>query len=296
MNSQQLISALKRELKARDLTYATLAQRIGMSEASVKRMLSNGRIGLEQLDAMLIATGIDWVDLVQVGAASEPLLERLPFNQETALVADPKLFAVAVCAMNNIPAQAILDEFDMLEAELVQRLGKLDRMGFLSLLPNNRYSLKLSRTFNWIPNGPIQVFFQKQSNDYLSREFTGVGELFQVVNVLLSPASAQKIAQRLRDVAQEINALHQADARLPYSEKGAQTLLLALRPWVENRYSEIPVAGVSAEVAKVWSAGSRTVPFVSVNTVKTHMAHIYRKLDAPNRSAAVSRATELGLL
>lgn len=36
--------------------------------------------------------------------------------------------------------------------------------------------------------------------------------------------------------------------------------------------------------------------FVSVNTVKTHMAHIYRKLDAPNRSAAVSRASELGLL
>ena len=33
--------------------------------------------------------------------------------------------------------------------------------------------------------------------------------------------------------------------------------------------------------------------FVSVNTIKTHMAHIYRKLDAPNRSAAVSRATEL---
>lgn len=36
--------------------------------------------------------------------------------------------------------------------------------------------------------------------------------------------------------------------------------------------------------------------FVSVNTIKTHMAHIYRKLDAPNRSAAVTRATDLGLL
>jgi LuxR family maltose regulon positive regulatory protein len=36
--------------------------------------------------------------------------------------------------------------------------------------------------------------------------------------------------------------------------------------------------------------------FVSVNTIKTHMAHIYRKLDAPNRSTAVARATELGLL
>ena len=36
--------------------------------------------------------------------------------------------------------------------------------------------------------------------------------------------------------------------------------------------------------------------YVSVNTIKTHMAHIYRKLDAPNRSAAVSRATDLNLL
>lgn len=36
--------------------------------------------------------------------------------------------------------------------------------------------------------------------------------------------------------------------------------------------------------------------FVSLNTIKTHMAHIYRKLDVPNRNAAVARATELGLL
>ena len=232
MNSQQLITALKRELKTRDLTYATLAQRIGMSEASIKRMLASGRLGLDQLDAILTATGIDWTDLVLAGAASEPLLERLPFNQETAIVANPKLFAVAVCTMNSVPADAMLAEFDISEAELVQALGKLDRMGFLTLLPNNRYTLKLSRTFNWIPNGPIQEFFRNQAVDYLSREFTRSGESFQVVNVLLSQASAQKIAQRLRDVAQEINALHLADARLPYSEKGAQTLLLALRPWM----------------------------------------------------------------
>lgn len=36
--------------------------------------------------------------------------------------------------------------------------------------------------------------------------------------------------------------------------------------------------------------------FVSVNTVKTHMAHIYRKLDVAGRGAAIIRARELGLL
>ena len=35
-----VVDVLKRELKARNLTYSVIAQRIGMSEASVKRMFS----------------------------------------------------------------------------------------------------------------------------------------------------------------------------------------------------------------------------------------------------------------
>ena len=36
--------------------------------------------------------------------------------------------------------------------------------------------------------------------------------------------------------------------------------------------------------------------YVSVNTIKTHMAHIYRKLDVANRNGAITRAREIGLL
>jgi LuxR family transcriptional regulator, maltose regulon positive regulatory protein len=36
--------------------------------------------------------------------------------------------------------------------------------------------------------------------------------------------------------------------------------------------------------------------YVSVNTIKTHMAHIYRKLEVANRNEAIVRARELGLL
>jgi LuxR family maltose regulon positive regulatory protein len=36
--------------------------------------------------------------------------------------------------------------------------------------------------------------------------------------------------------------------------------------------------------------------YVSVNTIKTHMAHIYRKLDVVNRNGAIHRAQEIGLL
>ncbi len=36
--------------------------------------------------------------------------------------------------------------------------------------------------------------------------------------------------------------------------------------------------------------------FVSVNTVKTHLKHVYRKLDVADRREAVLRARELQLL
>jgi len=36
--------------------------------------------------------------------------------------------------------------------------------------------------------------------------------------------------------------------------------------------------------------------YVSVNTVKTHLKAIYRKLDAPGRREAVTRAREHGLI
>ena len=36
----------------------------------------------------------------------------------------------------------------------------LDKLGFIELRPNNRYRLKIDKTFRWRPDGPVMQFFR----------------------------------------------------------------------------------------------------------------------------------------
>ena len=47
-----LVLALKKELKASQMTYAELAAALEMSESSVKRMFSVGEMSLSRVDAI----------------------------------------------------------------------------------------------------------------------------------------------------------------------------------------------------------------------------------------------------
>jgi transcriptional regulator with XRE-family HTH domain len=63
LHATTLVDSLKRELKARGITYADLASRIKMSEASVKRMFSQKNFTLQRLDEVLQAAGIEFSEL-----------------------------------------------------------------------------------------------------------------------------------------------------------------------------------------------------------------------------------------
>jgi DNA-binding NarL/FixJ family response regulator len=62
-----------------------------------------------------------------------------------------------------------------------------------------------------------------------------------------------------------------------------------------------PLTERELEVVRLMAAGRTNAEIaqalqISLNTVKTHVLHLFRKLDAPDRAAAVARAAALGLL
>jgi transcriptional regulator with XRE-family HTH domain len=234
-----LVDTLKRLLKARGITYGELAARIDMSEASVKRMFSQKNFTLQRLDQILSASGIEFDELsaAQNGPA---LISQLTLAQEREIIGDPRLLVVAVSAMNHIGFDDIVRYYNMSDVEVTKYLLRLDKIGFLELLPNNRVKLLIARTFGWIANGPIQSYFRHEAAaDYLDSRFDGEDEVLRLVNVMLSKQSGAALLERLKQVAAEFSQQHQHEIRLPLEQRHAISFIVAARPWVPQAFKSL---------------------------------------------------------
>ena len=197
-----LIAQLKAELKAAGVTYAVVAERLGMAESSVKRMLAKGDMPLSRIDAICRALALDFADLARKVADHQPLLKELTQAQEAAVVADRHLLLVAICVLSQWTLEQITTTYRLTEAQAVKALVQLDRIGIIELRPLNRYRLKLAKTFRWRPHGPVMNYFREHALlDYFAGGFDGPGEGLLLVHGSVSKALAPHFAERLQRLA-----------------------------------------------------------------------------------------------
>jgi len=238
--SAGLVEVLKRELRSRGITYAHVARELRLSEASVKRMFSRRNFSLKRLDQVCQLANSEFSDIARALHQEESLISRLSHEQEQEIVSNPKLFLVAVCALNHVGFDQIVETYDISRPECIQLLARLDRLGFIRLLPNNRIRLLVSLDFSWLPDGPIQRFFKQQAhNEYFRSRFDRPEEFMVVVNGMLSRASSAAILTRLKRIAREFSELNNQDARLPLGERSAMSLLVAIRHWELAAFADL---------------------------------------------------------
>jgi len=227
-----LVEALKRTLKARKITYGQVAQGLRMSEASVKRMFSRTHFTLERLERICELASTTLSELAREVDSVASHVAQLSPEQEKEIVRDRKLFLVAVCVLNQLTLEQIVDIYNVSKTECIQLLLKLERIKFLELLPNNQVRLRVARTFTWRPDGPIHQFFRARAqNEYFRSRFDGADEILLLVNGMLSQASVQGMLARLKRLANEFSEGHNSDAVLPVGERRPISLILAMRPW-----------------------------------------------------------------
>jgi transcriptional regulator with XRE-family HTH domain len=235
-----LVLALKKELKAAQMTYADLAAALGMAESSVKRMLAKGDMSLSKIDAICRALKLDFAELARRIADAQPLLKELTQEQEKAVVADKKLLLTAICVLSQWTLEQVVREYRLTEAECIKYFAQLDRIGVIELRPLNRYRLKLAKTFRWRPHGPVMHYFREHVVlDYYAGAFDRPDESLLLVHGSISRAIAPSFVDRLQRIAQDFAQQHQADQRLAEKDREGYTLVLAMRSWEFEAFTQL---------------------------------------------------------
>ncbi len=239
-----LVTTLKKQLKAHGKTYADVAIVLGISESSVKRLFAEHNFTLQRLEAICHCINLQIGELIQLMMKDQPQLQQLTLEQENEIVADIKLLMVAVNVINGYSYRELVSELKLSGSECIQKLAKLDRLKIIDLLPNNRIKLLVAPNFRWLTNGPIQRFFHERvEQDFFRSRFDKNHEKLLVLNGLLSNASNGQMQKNMERLVREFNEVMQQDASLPMSEKHGTTMVLAIRHWQYQLFSELAESG-----------------------------------------------------
>ena len=228
----QLVNTLKRHLKSQGFTYRSLGEALQLSEPSVKRMFATRRMGVDRLIEISHLLGFTLAELSQEAALGESRLHLLTEAQERELVSEVPLLLVAVCALNQWEMGDIVRVYQLTEHECVRLLVRLDRLRLIHFLPGNRIRLNVARDFDWLPDGPIRMFFRhKGMSDFLRSEFRGGDEVLAFSHGMLSAAAVARMHAEIRKLRQKFAELHKESLDTPLAKRHGTGLLLALRDW-----------------------------------------------------------------
>jgi DNA-binding Xre family transcriptional regulator len=230
--TRPLIDTLKQELRKQRITYKQVSEVLELSETSVKRLFSEEAFSVKRLDKVCALLHLDISDLVHLMERNVEMTAQLTREQEQELVSDVKLLLVAMLLMNKLQFAEIIHTYDISETEGIQLLARLDRMKMIELQPGNRVKLMMAQNFKWIPNGPIQRFFEnKVQLEFLDSSFNAAGECRIFASGMISRSANAEIIKKIQHLAKELSDMNIESESLPLEQRFGTSLMMAIRPW-----------------------------------------------------------------
>lgn len=231
--TRQWINTLKRCLKARGITYREVANALDLSEASIKRLFSEGTFSLHRLEQVCRLADMSFSDLARLNDLKyQERLTVLTSSQEHALAADAILLSYFYLLLNGWKIGRIAKRFNLDKPRQIRLLIKLDRLGLIELQPGNRVRLLTARRIQWRRDGPVRRLYEREVKQaFLQDRFADETAHFGFESAELAPESARLIRRRLQRLGREFDELAEMDVNLGAGEKRGYGLMLALRPW-----------------------------------------------------------------
>jgi DNA-binding Xre family transcriptional regulator len=230
--ARRIVEILKRTLKMRGLTYASLGKRINLSEASVKRIFAQRTFSLKRLEQICRALEMSIADLVKMVDVKSYASTALTLAQEAALAKDEALLSYFYLLLNGWTDLQIRRHYQFEELQTQGLRARLVALGLIEALPKRGYRLLVSRQIIWRADGPVRRAYEHRvQQEFLRSAFNGSRDYLAWQPLELTDSSIDVLRRKFGQLYRDFLEMAELDQ---HSSQPRHSIgfLLAFRPWV----------------------------------------------------------------
>ncbi len=204
IDCEKLIATLKEVLRAKKITYAKLAKKLGVSEVTIKRLFSKHTCSLQTLFSICDSIEISFFDLAAL-AKQEPEHEyTLTNEQEVFFAANPAIFGIFRQLHRGEKPSTVAVQWKLSQAKLFRVLRKLEKLKLLEVLPENQIQMKVAGNIKFQHQGPLaKTILRAQTTQFLDH----IENVLKNKDVCLHSAEVELSKLSLSELVAEIHAL-----------------------------------------------------------------------------------------
>ncbi|PIE46711.1 MAG: hypothetical protein CSA42_07055 [Gammaproteobacteria bacterium] len=219
---QAIFGLLKNALKAKKKTYKELANYIGTSELTVKRLFRNQDCKVSRLIEICDFLDLNLEDLLTMQQRQNNYPEYLPEATEETLANDSVAFGVFLLIISNLTEKDIQHFTSLSDSQFYLVLRKLEQLNLIVLGSDNQFTISVNLPIAWRLHGHLAKALKTINQRYLAYCFDNEHQpehTYTSNGRLMTPASAALIRQKIDELRTYFHHLATQDQLFYATEK-----------------------------------------------------------------------------
>lgn len=175
----RMIGNLKLSLKTKKIEYKELAAGIGLSESGVKKIFSGTDCSFQRIAQICKFAGISLSEIIEDHSVSDVSFSE---KHQEEFLREPKLFLFYwLLVYERLSLDKAQMELKLSKAEAFRLTRRLDMLGLIKLLPNDRVRVPSVKAVRWMGGGK---FLHKLYHDWSNNLVNSISKLVELPNEL----------------------------------------------------------------------------------------------------------------
>jgi transcriptional regulator with XRE-family HTH domain len=208
-----IFEALKRTLKAKGVTYRELAERMGVSEPTVKRIFHERNCKLDRLMEICTAAGVELENVLGSMNRGPGPVNHIAPEIERKLAGRPALLFVFVMLSEKFTPEGIMRSQGLSEASMFLYLRDLEELGLVALGRGLSAKLLVETPIQWDFEGPLRPLFEMTNKNFVGWAITHIEKeaTFVSFSRRMRPETAEMVRREAEDLADRARLLAHHD-------------------------------------------------------------------------------------